>query len=500
MYWNTTHQICQILTLNPGNLASISGRVTSFRRQGGIAFGHIQDKSGKIQICFQKRILGDHLFKLWTSQIKIGVHIGCCGSTWKSSTGEQTLLVGAEVCGDDLSPMSNHFDNDIVGDTVRDDINPSLNNWEEVNNFCHPGNGYNDPAFHAWHPKAGVGYCFRLLQNVWRGFPDKVDGVTGNETRQRLRYLSSAINQEERALHISRAKLVSAIRSFLSNKDFLEIETPVLAAKASGAMAKPFVTHHNALDSDMFLRIAPETYLKRAVAAGVGSVFEIGKQFRNEGIDPSHLQEFTSLEWYWQNANYTDNLKLFRTFLETLGTGRGGIPDEWKARLRQWATAPAKTYRQVFAEHTNGQSPDNMTCKEADELFKRSVRPNLKEPLFIVDYPAHMSPMAARKDNDSTTVEQWQFVVEGWELVKCYTELTDPELQRTLLENQAKEKASGENDEAMDLEEDFLECMEYGMPPMAGVGMGIDRLVCLLAGLDSLRDTLLFPMLLSKHQ
>lgn len=485
MKWNTSNYISEFINWDPGFVVSISGRVLSFRRQGGIAFGHIQDQTGKIQFCFQKKILGEDLFKEWTSQVKIGVHVGLCGSTWRSSTGEPTILVGAYIA---FNPNSSE---EIPGPFVSSWDN-SEDHWSEVTNFGFGGFGGTRAGP---HPKAGTKYCFRLLQDVWRGFPDKINGIAEEEAKLRLRYLDCAINQDQRNLIQGRFALISSLRRTLEDQGFLEVETPVLASQASGAMATPFVTHHNALNSEMYLRIAPETYLKRAVGAGLGKVFEVGKQFRNEGIDPSHLQEFTSVEWYWPNADYLDNLRLFRYVLQALG---GRIPLDWQKTMYTWAQAPEMSYRAVFEQHT-GVSPDTLTCQEADDLFKRQVRPNLKEPVFILDYPSHMSPMAARKPGDDSTAEQWQFIVDGWEVVKCYTELTNPVIQRQLLEAQQAEKNQGKNDEAMALEEDFLEAMEYGMPPMSGLGIGIDRLVCLLAGCDNLKDTVLFPMMLARQ-
>lgn len=474
MLWHITNDIAQILPYEVGTGVSIAGRVTGFRRQGGIAFGHIHDATSRIQFCFQKRILGDVLFKLWCDQVKIGVHIGISGMTWKSSTGEPTILVGARFGEAEHSALENLF-------------SPDEDAMSMVTNFT--------GKFP--HPLAGREHSFRLLQDNWRGFPDKLNGIVDPEAKLRLRYLDCAVNPEVRELFLGRTAIVAALRGFLTDHNFSEVETPVLAAQASGAMAKPFVTHHNALDADLFLRIAPETYLKRAVAAGLGPVFELGKQFRNEGIDPSHLQEFTSLEWYFPYADYMDNLTLFRKCLGHLA-GPRNVPENWRKTLWAWSReAPVVSYRELFFRHT-GQNPDTLTAKETDLMFKTLVRPNLTGAMFVTDYPAHLSPMAARKPGDSNTVEQWQFIVDGWELVKCYSELTDPVLQRKLLTEQALERVNGD-EEAMDMEEDFLECMEYGMPPMSGLGLGIDRLICLLSGKETLRDVVLFPTLLRTH-
>jgi len=335
-------------------------------------------------------------------------------------------------------------------------------------------------------------------QHSLHGFPDKWNGITDEETKRRHRFLDCIMDQEVSDRFVMRSRMMAAIRSFMASYNYMEVETPILSKNASGAMARPFKTHYNALDTDFYLRIAPETYLKRMVAAGYDKVFEIGKNFRNEGMDPSHLQEFTFIEWYWAFANYMDNLDFFRemishiihktinsTEIDYQGTK---IVFGNQMEVNDW---PIVTYKNIFMQYTN-IDPFTLTEKEADTLFKTKVRPNLIQPMFVIDYPAFMSPMAKRKDSDPSVVEQWQFIVNGWELVKCYTELTDPVLQRTLLEEQMKAKQDGD-EETMDLEEDFLYTLEMASPPMSGAGIGLDRLLCLLTNQTSLRDAVFFP-------
>ncbi|MGA1308259.1 MAG: amino acid--tRNA ligase-related protein, partial [Candidatus Kapaibacteriota bacterium] len=337
------------------------------------------------------------------------------------------------------------------------------------------------------------------LQKPHASFPDKWHGMTDPELIRRKRWLECATVPQSRKLFRNRSRLIQSIRSYLDVKDFMEVETPILTPQASGAQARPFITHHNALDTDLYMRIAPETYLKRMTAAGFDRVYEIGKQFRNEGIDASHLQEFTSLEWYASYWDYLDNMDLFRNMLFHIWKAFNAPGnEEIQNKLQSWHQAPIVNYRELFMQHT-GLNPDDMTCREADQLFKTDVRPKLHDPIFVIDYPAHMSPMAARHPEDSKTVEQWQFIVEGWEVVKCYTELTDPVLQRQLLEVQMQERANGD-DEAMMIEEDFLECMEHGMPPQSGCGIGIDRMASLLFGVSNLRDVVFFPTMKSNTQ
>jgi len=444
-FWNVTSSASDCLLADVGENVSLAGRVVGFRRQGGIAFGHLVDNKGRIQFCFQKKSFErQEQFREWTDQIHLGDIIGITGETWASSTGEMTILVNKD---------------------------------------------------------------FKLLQAATLSFPDKVNGLVDPEVRLRKRYLDCAINPEVKNIFRTRSKVISAIRTFLEQKDFMEVETPTLTAQASGAQAKPFVTHHNALDADLFLRIAPETYLKRTVAAGFDRVFEIGKNFRNEGIDPSHLQEFTSLEWYaaYQNANdnwMTFNRLLMFLQLELYGeidpsTGIRHVAKETPRVFRQYVPGNVK-YRDLFMQETSSY-PEAFSAQEADRIFKTNIRPKLVEPTYVTDYPAHLAPMAARVPGDPNTADMWQFICEGWEIVKCYTELTDPVLQRKLLEEQVQARASGD-EEAMMLEEDFLECMEHGMPPMSGLGMGIDRLVCLMTGQKSLRDVVLFPTLLTRKE
>jgi len=432
MFWDTNQQNLShdVLNNNDGTPVNLVGRVLSYRKMGGVAFGHISDNSdAKIQFAFNKKMMDETNFKEWSAIPRIGDIIGIEGEMWTSSTGERTVL---------------------------------------VNRNC------------------------QRLQKVSVGFPDKWHGMTDAELVRRKRWLECAINPESRKLFRFRSELIRFVRRFLEEEQFMEVETPVLTPQASGAQARPFVTHHNALDADFYLRIAPETYLKRMTVAGFDRVFEIGKQFRNEGIDPSHLQEFTSLEWYASYWDYCDNMALFREMLQYLSQVfyDNQVITE---KLNCWSNAPVVEYRQLFKEHT-GRNPDDMSAKEADQLFKTAVRPKLIDPVFVTDYPAHMSPMAARHPHDPNTVQQWQFIVEGWEVVKCYTELTDPVLQRQLLEQQMQERANGD-DEAMMIEEDFLECMEHGMPPQSGCGIGIDRLVSLLTGVTNLRDVVFFPTL-----
>jgi lysyl-tRNA synthetase class 2 len=410
-----------------GRRICMLGRVLSYRKMGGVAFGHIVDNSDqKLQFAFNKRDLGSEVFADWSSQPKIGDIVGLCGKLGRTSTNELTLMVTE---------------------------------------------------------------AYTTLQAAGPGFPDKFHGITDVEAQRRKRWLVCATEPEQRKVFRLRSKVIQQLREILDVNDYMEVETPILTPQASGALAKPFITHHNALDADFYLRIAPETYLKRMVAGGFDRVFEIGKQFRNEGTDPSHLQEFTSLEWYAAYQDYNDNLNMFRSVMRQLAHQFNEY--EIRSKLMAWVNAPVVSYRDLFMVYTN-KDVDTLPAKDIDLLFKLEVRPNLVDPINVIDYPAHLSPMAHRKACDPATVEQWQFIVDGWELVKCYSELTDAKLQRELLEEQAEQRVSGD-EETMMLEEDFLDAMEKGMPVMSGLGLGLDRMIAILAGVQNLRDVVYFP-------
>ena len=424
------HTIEQTTKLPLHSEVLTAGRVVSFRRMGNVAFGHIQDATGKIQVCFRRDDMGgSEVYKPFISDVIIGCHIQVDGIIWDTSTGERSILAGQA----------------------------------------------------------------KVLNRPMRGFPSSFYGVVDDDVRFRKRYLETSIDIESASVFRLRSKIISNIRQLLEEENFLEVETPMLATQASGAMAKPFVTHHNALDKDLYLRIAPETHLKMMMVGGFDKIFELNKSFRNEGLDRSHLQEFDSIEWYMAYANYQDNKTLFNHFIGTLLTRLefNNKSVKWGEYDLNFTDIPTVRYRDLFSR-AGLPSPDSMSASDADEIFKKKIRPTIIQPVYVEDYPAHMSPMAARKIDDSSTVEQWQLIVGGWEIVKCYTELVDPILQRTLLEEQAAQKSCG-NDDTMMLDEGFLEALEYGCPPCSGLGMGVERLICILANKNSLREVTFFP-------
>lgn len=412
-------------------VATLNGRILSMRRMGKIAFGVIADSTGHVQFSLKKDIIGDSFKDVCDTLIR-GRHISVTGTRWITSSGELTLLADKIV----------------------------------------------------------------ILQKATANLPDKWEGLQDQETIYRSRWISTSTDLSAANVFNLRAELLKNIRLFLWSHSFQEWETPILQTVASGAIATPFVTHHNDFDADLFLRIAPEVALKKILTGGFQKVFELGKSFRNEGSDRSHIQEFTSLEFYAAYKTAKDNLDFFLSMLSDLLPKLG-----FKNQIVQWgeysldfSEIPIVRYRDLFLQ--NGlQSPDELPNSQADHLFKKKIRPNLIQPIVVTDYPAHMSPMAERYADDPTTAQQWQLIVGGWEIVKCYTELTDPVLQRTLLQEQMKAKSEGES-EVMELDESFLSALAFGCPPCSGVGVGIDRLVCILSNQNSLRDVIYSPIML----
>ena len=358
-----------------------------------------------------------------------------------------------------------------------------------------------------------------VLQRSLEPMPDKWAGVVDTDVRYRKRYLDLLGNPESRQRFLVRSRLIAFIRRWLDERGFLEVETPMLQAAASGAAARPFSTHHNALDRDFYLRISPETYLKRVVAGGFDRVYEIGRNFRNEGIDTSHLQEFTMLEWYAAYWDYTDNMTAVRELVvAALEEVTGSTTVELDGVTLDFGAAwPVIDYRTAVRDATGidlgvVRDVDTLKAEIADRgiaddlgdtvsygalvdlLYKRTVRPSLVQPCFLVHHPAELVPLARRNDDDPSVLDMFQVVVAGWEIVKAYSELVDPVEQEERLLEQVRLREAGD-DETMMMEDDFIEAMRHGMPPMSGLGLGIDRFVALATGAPTLRDVVLFPLL-----
>ncbi|MBD3328210.1 lysine--tRNA ligase [Candidatus Peregrinibacteria bacterium] len=370
---------------------------------------------------------------------------------------------------------------------------------------------------------------FELLGKTLRPLPEKFHGLKDTESLYRYRYLDLLTNQESFNRFVMRTKLIKEMRKYMDSHGFMEVETPVLTSIASGAAAKPFETHHNALDIPMFLRIAPETYLKRCIVGGFDRVYEIARCFRNEGMDPSHLQEFTMLEYYGAYWNYEDNMNFTEKFLSTVikevvGSleveclDREGNPQKidftppWPRH--EFAKLIEKDCGiNILDFYTDGVgNVDNLRNEIkkkgihiekmetmgfgnlCDSLYKKVSRPQLIQPCFVIKHPVDTKPLARKNDEDARLADTFQVLVNTWEIVNAYSELVDPVDQRERLERQAQAKEAGDED-AMPMDEDYLLSMEHGMPPISGWGLGIDRFMALLSGQDNLKDTVLFPIM-----
>ncbi len=358
---------------------------------------------------------------------------------------------------------------------------------------------------------------FHLLTKSLRPLPDKFHGLTDTEVKYRQRYLDLMVNEETRNTFVIRAKVVAGIRAFLVGERFMEVETPMMHVIPGGASAKPFVTHHNALDMELFLRIAPELYLKRLVVGGFDRVFEINRNFRNEGVSTRHNPEFTMIEFYQAYADYQDLMHLTERMLEQLAMDILGTTDVPYGDEVFSFKGPFKriTMFEAILAHNPSLTPDNVNDREflanfiqtelKEEVkpsfglgklqtivFEETVETKLRQPTFITEYPAETSPLARRNDDNPHVTDRFEMFIGGRELANGFSELNDPIDQAERFKQQAAEKDAGD-DEAMHYDADFIEALEYGLPPTAGEGIGIDRLVMIFANAPSIRDVILFP-------
>jgi lysyl-tRNA synthetase class 2 len=433
------------------------GRLMAFRDMGKLAFGQLQDSSGRIQIAFKGDVLGLEEYKFLTKNIDLGDHLGVEGHLFTTQKGEKTLMV----------------------------------------------------------------HSCQLLSKALRALPEKWHGIADPELRARQRYLDLLTSEETRRRFQIRHQVIKFIRQYLDSHDFMEVDTPILQAAAAGAAARPFTTHHNALDMPLYLRISPETYLKRLIAGGYERVYELGRCFRNEGIDPSHLQEFSMLEYYAAYWDYKDNMRFIqKMFQELVKAVTGGTSIVYQGvQLEFGGEWPQVTYRDAVLEYTKIDL-DQVDSFESlasqvkaqnlamplekyksfpaliDGLYKKFCRPHLVQPMFLIHHPVELVPLARSHDEDPRRLDMFQILINSWEVVKAYSELVDPILQREKLEEQQRMAAAGD-DETMMLEEDFLEAMEHGMPPISGLGVGIERFVALLSDSHNIRDVIYFPALRS---
>jgi lysyl-tRNA synthetase class 2 len=354
--------------------------------------------------------------------------------------------------------------------------------------------------------------AWELLSKSLRPPPEKFHGLEDVETRYRRRELDLIANEETRELFLKRARTLAEVRRWFDSRGFIEVETPVLQPLYGGALARPFTTHHNALDRDLYLRIATELYLKRLVVGGIDKVYELGKDFRNEGISHKHNPEFTMLEWYEAYADYEDIARELESLIATVAEKVVGTTTIERDGETIDLSPPRRrvTLRDVIKERTGidvlehpsreqlaeamGSEPDPEEGwgKLVDGLLSKEVEPTLIQPTFVIDYPVELSPFAKRHRSEEGLVERWEAFVGGIEISNSFTELNDPDEQRRRFEQQAEETARGD-EETQPYDESFIESLEQGMPPTGGAGLGIDRLVMILTGAKTLREVVLFP-------
>jgi lysyl-tRNA synthetase class 2 len=430
---------------------SVAGRVIALRHHGKTCFAHLMDQTGRIQLYARSDQLGDD-YTLFT-ELDLGDFIGVTGEMMRTRTGELTIAVKA----------------------------------------------------------------FTFLAKSLRPLPEKWHGLKDVETRYRQRYVDLVVNPESRAIFLLRSRIVQAIRAFLDARGFIEVETPMMHPIPGGAIARPFKTHHNALDLDLYLRIAPELYLKRLVVGGFERVYEISRVFRNEGVSTRHNPEFTILEFYQAYADYTDLMELTEALFAELAQSLLSTPrltwgehavdltPPWRRQpffealsqaLGQAVTPDTDAATLARAAGARGltAAPGGPADKIWKEVFDELVEPTLVQPTFVTDFPIELSPLAKRKRENPKLVDRFEGYVGCRELVNAYSELNDPIDQLGRFREQAALLARGD-DEAHWLDEDYVRALEYGMPPTAGEGIGIDRLVMLFADQPSIREVILFPHL-----
>lgn len=439
----------------------VAGRIVLMRKMGKMSFLTIGDIGGKIQISVKLDMIGEEAYQDFKNNFDLGDFIGVEGEVFTTHTGEKTIRANSiEFLGKALKPL-----------------------------------------------------------------PEKFHGLEDKEMIYRNRYVDLIMNDESKKIFLLRSRLIYEIRNYLHGLGYVEIETPILNNKASGATAKPFITHHNALDIDLYLRIAPETYLKRAVVGGFTKVFEIARCFRNEGMDATHLQDFTMIEGYGAYLNYKDNMKLLREMLQTIvknifGTLEIQIGDKMVDLSGEWEVA---SFRDLILKYsdidinvydTKESLLDKIKEEKieidsdvplenlgygnlVDQLYKKVARPHIVGPLYMTSHPTSLSPLARANDDNPEITDRFQLIINGAEIINAYSELVDPQEQERRLLHQAELKAQGD-EEAMPMDYDYIEAMEYGMPPISGWGMGIDRLMQLLTNSENIKDCILFPLMRPK--
>ncbi len=430
----------------------IAGRIMAKRNMGKATFAHIQDVSGKIQVYIRVNEVGEEQYELFT-HFDIGDIVGVAGKVFKTQKGEISVWA------------------------------------DEV----------------------------RLLSKSLRPLPEKWHGLKDVELRYRQRYVDLIVNPEVKDVFIIRSRIIRAIRNFLDRLGFLEVETPMMHPIPGGAAARPFITHHNTLDMDLYLRIAPELYLKRLLVGGLEQVYEINRNFRNEGISTKHNPEFTMLELYRAYADYDDMMKLTENLVssvaqEVLGTTKIEYQGQPIDLTPPWTRIPMLEAIKQYTGVDFTQIKDDEQAKAAakgldmgveegssrgsiiNEVFEEFVEPKLIQPTFITDYPIEISPLAKRKAEDPAYTYRFELFIFAREMANAFSELNDPIDQEERFRKQVEQRAAGD-DEAHMMDEDYINALEYGMPPAGGLGIGVDRLVMLLTDSASIRDVLLFPQM-----
>ncbi len=436
---------------------SLAGRIMALRNFGKAAFVSLQDRKGRLQVYVSKEKIGEAGYSIF-KKLDVGDIIAVSGRVFRTKTGELTIDA-------------------------------------------------------AW---------FRLLSKALRPLPEKWHGLTDIETRYRLRHLDLISNPEIRGVFITRSRIIQLIRQFMNERDFLEVETPMMQPRAGGAVARPFITHHNALGMDLYLRIAPELYLKRLITGDLERVYEINRNFRNEGISTLHNPEFTMMEFYQAYATYEDLMALTEELFSFIARELfAGLQFQYQGTevdlSPPWRRVSVREAVAEVAGLTPGEITDpvklrafalarGIECAEHDPagkllmaIFEALVENTLIQPTFVTHYPVEVSPLARRNDADPTITDRFELFICGREIANAFSELNDPVDQRERFVMQQEERNRGDR-EAHEMDEDYISVLEYGMPPTAGEGIGIDRLVMLFTNSPSIRDVILFPQLRTKEQ